>query len=85
MRRNNNTLLILSFLVITVFYNCSPGNDWENEEMVGINKEPARATSIPYENESKALSGILEASSFYQSLNGTWKFNWVSKPSERTP
>lgn len=57
--------------------------DWENAEMIGRSKEPAHNTLIPYQNVENALNGIREESINYKSLNGNWKFNWVSKPSER--
>ena len=58
-------------------------NDWENPEMIGQNKEQPHCTLIPYNDLQKAIKGSREASEFYQSLNGKWKFNWVRKPSER--
>lgn len=58
-------------------------NDWENPGMFGQNKEPAHCTFIPYEDTKTALKNIREHSPFYQSLNGTWKFNWVRKPADR--
>jgi beta-galactosidase len=57
--------------------------DWENPQVVGRNKEPGHCTLVPYLNTSTALKCERQASKFYQSLNGKWKFNWVSKPSDR--
>ena len=57
--------------------------DWENPEMIGRNKEPAHCTLIPYPDVGAALTGVREASVFYQSLNGKWKFNWVPRPDDR--
>ena len=57
--------------------------DWENSEFISWNKEPAHATLIPYHDIKSSLGGIREASSYYKSLNGPWKFNWVKKPSMR--
>ncbi|GHV56228.1 beta-galactosidase [Bacteroidia bacterium] len=54
--------------------------EWENPEIFGINKEPARATSLPYSNEEQAITDIYSASPYYRSLDGTWKFNWHKKP-----
>jgi beta-galactosidase len=54
--------------------------EWENPEIFGINKEPARATALPYSNEQQAIADSYSASPFYQSLDGTWKFNWHQKP-----
>jgi beta-galactosidase len=57
--------------------------EWENPEIFGVNKEPARATALPYSNEPQAITGDYAASPYYQSLDGTWKFNWHKKPAEK--
>ncbi|MBN2414890.1 DUF4981 domain-containing protein [bacterium] len=58
-------------------------NDWENPQVRGINKEDAHATLMPYAVVENALTGDREASLFYRSLNGTWKFHWAEKPADR--
>jgi len=55
----------------------------ENPECIGINKEPAHATLMPYANLKEALAANRHASSYCRSLNGMWKFNWVSWPQAR--
>lgn len=55
----------------------------ENPECIGINKEQAHATLMPYKDLKEALAADRHASSFYRSLNGMWKFNWVSWPQAR--
>lgn len=55
----------------------------ENPECLGINKQPAHATLIPYADIKEALAARRDASSFSRSLNGMWKFNWVTEPSLR--
>ncbi len=57
--------------------------DWENPRVIGINKEPAHATLVPFPNRNQALTKAREASPHYFSLNGQWKFNWVPEPSKR--
>jgi beta-galactosidase len=57
--------------------------EWENPEIFGINKEPARATALPYSNEQQAIADIYSNSPYYQSLDGTWKFNWHKKPADK--
>jgi beta-galactosidase len=61
----------------------SPENDWENPEVVGRNKEPGHSTLMPYPDIETALACRREASPYYQSLNGLWKFNCVHKPADR--
>jgi len=57
--------------------------DWENPNVVGINKEPAHASLFPYESRELAQQGDPTASTYFQPLNGTWKFNWVRQPADR--
>lgn len=77
-----NIILILfaSFLSVFAQYN---KNDWENIEVLSINREEARAHFIPFANEQQALAGDKNKSPWYISLNGNWKFNWVSHPDNR--
>ena len=55
----------------------------EDPECLGINKEPAHATLMPYASLKEALAANRHASSFCRSLNGPWKFNWVPEPGLR--
>ena len=55
----------------------------EDPECIGINKEPAHATLMPYANLKEALAAKRHSSSFCRSLNGMWKFTWVSWPQAR--
>jgi beta-galactosidase len=60
----------------------STARDWENPQVYGINKEPARATYTPFPDEQAAL-GKSHQSSFTESLDGMWKFHWVKRPEDR--
>lgn len=55
----------------------------ENAQLLGINKELPHATLMPYGTREEALRGLRHQSSFCQSLNGNWKFNWVKRPEDR--
>ncbi len=57
-------------------------HDWENELVFEKNKMAARTASYSFYNTKDAIEGNREKSRF-QSLNGTWKFNFVPKTSER--
>ena len=57
--------------------------DWENEQIIGRNKEPGRATSLPYADRAGALTGTCEASPYFRSLNGNWHFHWAPNPDSR--
>ena len=58
-------------------------NDWENPLVFGQNKEETYATFVPFADVESALENNIKASPYYLSLNGTWKFNWVTKPADR--
>jgi beta-galactosidase len=55
----------------------------EDPECLGINKEADHATLMPYANLKEALLAKRHASSYSQTLNGSWKFNWVDWPQKR--
>lgn len=55
----------------------------EDPEVFAINKEPAHATLMPYADLGEALATNRHESSFCRSLNGMWKFHWVSWPQAR--
>ena len=56
---------------------------WEDPSVVGINKEPPRATAFPFESRELALDGERKASAFFRLLNGSWRFHWVRRPDKR--
>lgn len=59
-------------------------NDWENTAVNSINREPARAYSMPLAEVEAALNDKLEPDTpFRASLNGNWKFNWCGEPAQR--
>ena len=68
----------------------SSKNDWENEKVFAVNKEPGHPTLIPYASEAEMVADaayarpwVRTASSRYLLLNGKWKFHWVKAPEER--
>jgi beta-galactosidase len=74
------TLII--FLLLAIFQanrstaqtNNSP--DWENQHVLQINREPARAAFFGFKNNPGDNQ---------LSLNGTWKFHWTPTPEGRIP
>jgi beta-galactosidase len=72
-------LVLASFILLqqSVF---SQKHDWENPAVFKINTEPYHTTFIPYQDIASANSFDKTKSSFYQSLNGTWKFKWIKTP-----
>jgi len=58
--------------------------EWEDPQLIEINRELPHAHFIPFESNKLAVQGIPEKSNYYQSLNGTWKFNYSKNPDSRT-
>lgn len=63
--------------------NAPSGNEWQSPTDLSLNKGAPHAYFFSYGNVDEARKPLPENSSFYQSLNGTWKFNWVKTPEER--
>lgn len=57
--------------------------DWENPAVFRINKEAARASTMPFPDRDSALSKKRLESPWCQMLNGNWKFHWVGTPEAR--
>ncbi len=55
----------------------------ENASITQIGKLPPRGNHWPCPDEASALNASYGKSPWVLSLNGTWKFNWCSQPSER--
>ncbi|MGC4017389.1 MAG: glycoside hydrolase family 2 TIM barrel-domain containing protein [Luteolibacter sp.] len=59
------------------------GQEWQQEQNLSLNKEKPRASFMSFPNAESAKAVLREKSPFFQSLDGSWKFNWVGNPSER--
>lgn len=60
-----------------------PHPELENPAIQGINKELPRASFVSYASKELAMKSSREASERYASLNGTWKFKFVTGVSKR--
>lgn len=58
-------------------------NDWENYDVLHINRLPSAASFLAYPTREQALKGEKNASPYYHCLNGTWKFKYVPTTGER--
>jgi len=58
--------------------------DWQNVQVLSINREPAHASLLPCPDEECALSGERGASPWFRLLNGNWRFMLVPYP-DATP
>lgn len=72
----------------TVEPTVEPTLDWCNPEIVGRNKEPARATLIPFadvETARRAYAGLIadrSVSPYLRSLDGDWRFYFTPCPAD---
>ncbi|MFS2020035.1 glycoside hydrolase family 2 TIM barrel-domain containing protein, partial [Massilia sp. CT11-108] len=57
--------------------------EWEQPEVVAVNREPMKATFFNFESREKALAGDKAASQYFLSLDGTWKFAYSKTPETR--
>ena len=56
--------------------------DWENIDVLSINRGEAHTRWGAYENEEQAREGNYGSSSYMKSLNGAWQFKIYRNPSE---
>lgn len=66
--------IIVLICLLAVLTTSAQNRDWENNHVLHINREPARAYFIPYAQQKGDRQ---------LSLNGTWKFRWTKTPEER--
>lgn len=67
-------LLLTAALALCSAMAAGQGHDWENQYVMSINREPARASFTPY----GTTPGDRQ-----MSLDGLWKFNWTKTPDEQ--
>ena len=67
-------LILIIFALTTLSLGAQDHHDWEDNHVLQINREPARAYFIPY-GEKQGDRMLL--------LNGQWKFRWAKTPEER--
>lgn len=77
-----NFIIVLGVCALT-FGKAQERNEWENPNIYERNKEQGHVDFISYDNAEDARQDDFSLSSDYQSLNGTWKFNFVKKPADR--
>lgn len=81
MKRLLLSCAVFATAVITVFAQKLP--EWQNTEVVEVNREDPHASRFSFDSMEKALDGDIQASSNYLTLNGTWKFQWSPNPDSR--
>ena len=79
-------LSLLFTIPITLIAQNAEGSlpDWENSQVIEINREPAHLSFMHYPDIQSALadSGLEIHTPYYKSLDGQWKFKWSKNPAE---
>src|SRR5437867_1901295 len=79
-----SAVLRVFFMVVAVMVCCvrswADALDWENEHVLQINREAARASFVPFSDVKQALSGDAARSPWVLSLDGEWRFHWALLP-----
>ena len=59
------------------------GREWQSPERLSLNKEQPRAWMFSFATEEEAKKVLPYGTTYFQTLDGTWKFRWVPEPSQR--
>ncbi len=59
------------------------GWEWQSPDSLAYNKLQPHAYFFNFKSVDEALGYLPEHSSYWQTLNGTWKFHWASNPDLR--
>lgn len=65
---------------VTKLLGAGPGRTWVRPELAGLGRLPARATLYPFPNGEMARTCDREASPWFLSLNGEWRFRLAPRP-----
>ena len=85
-----NTRLLLVIIVISTLLSlgfselqAQNRSEWDNVNILHINKEQPRSTMMVYSNKEQASLFDRESSKWFSLLNGSWKFHWAQNPVQR--
>ena len=76
-------LLIGLFLLSTQFACAQDRPEWDNIEVLNINKEKPRTSMMVFPDKEAAKAYDRETSQWFKLLNGDWKFHYSDNPAER--
>lgn len=81
--RRTTFLLLLGLAAAVSSGRAGTTPEWQSQYAVGLNKLAPHAYVWPYASEKEVTASNHQASPYYRSLNGTWKFHWVKNPDNR--
>lgn len=59
------------------------GNEWQSPELLSLNKEQPHAWFFDFKTVEEARAVLPYQSTYWQSLDGVWKFHWAPDPDHR--
>ncbi|MEJ8843332.1 glycoside hydrolase family 2 TIM barrel-domain containing protein [Lacibacter sp. H375] len=78
-----NVFFCFCISLANVFAQTLEKNDWENQQLIDINKEASHASFMLFDSQNDVVADDYSKSGFHQSLNGKWKFTYVDKHADR--
>jgi beta-galactosidase len=83
LKRTTLSAAIAVALALPAFAADQARAEWEQPEVVAVNRLPMKATFFNFESVDKALAGDKAASSWFKSLDGDWSFAYSPNPEVR--
>jgi beta-galactosidase len=80
MRYRNSIFVLLAMASASML---QAQEDWDNVEVLQINREKPHTTMMVFESVEAAMAMERTASRYHQSLNGPWSFHWSHNPEQR--
>lgn len=81
--RRTTSLFLLALAAAVTSGRAGTTPEWQSQYAIGLNKLSPHAYVWPYASGNDVTACKHEASPYYRSLNGTWKFHWVKNPDNR--
>ncbi|HOV34020.1 MAG TPA: hypothetical protein PLX23_11740, partial [Candidatus Hydrogenedens sp.] len=75
-------VLFLCSMIMLGMASTSNTEEWEDPNIIGINKLPPHCTFIPFPSEEISTYNRTK-SPYYNTLTGDWKFHWVPVPDQK--
>ena len=75
-------IIFIALTAIVATAGAQTGKEWDDPTISNVNREKAHALALPMGSEADVTENDMTRSPYYQSLDGKWKFYWVSSPSK---
>jgi len=82
MKTLHNMFITAALLTCVTAAQAQTGKEWDDPSITSVNRETAHTLAIPMAKEADVRLNDFSKSPYYQSLDGTWKFYWVSAPTK---